>query len=172
MFIRELISNASEALDEIMYRSLTEPLVLDILNALTLIDAGIGMKKVELIKNIGTMVRSRTKASTLMSQKSSRWRSKMAASTIDQIGGEGSQMSSLICRWAPDRGRDQTPDQNGSRAWFTPRSGNKGICVIYYLNINELNLLNLINAFESAGDFWEGWSIAPAGCLCLWSPYF
>ena len=101
--IRELISNASDALDKIRYRRLTEPSVLDsqkemvikiILdkdpNTLALIDTGIGMTKAELINNLGTIVRSGTRASIRKSQVF--------------------QKASPICRWAPDRGRDQTPE--------------------------------------------------------------
>ena len=75
MSMREWISNAGDALDEIRNRSLNEPSVLDIRkemaikiisdkvsNTLTFIDTGIGMTKAELINNLGTMVRSRTKA--------------------------------------------------------------------------------------------------------------
>ena len=113
IFIHELISNASDALDKIRSRSLTEPSVLDgqkemvikIIrdkdpNTLALIDSAIGMTKAELINNLRTI-----------GSLNSRWRPKMAAQTIDQIGGEGSQWSSPICRWASDRGRDQTPEQ-------------------------------------------------------------
>src|SRR5204863_1682840 len=75
IFLRELISNASDACDKLRYEAIASPeLITDgappairiapnkAANTLAVVDSGIGMDRQELIDNLGTIARSGTKS--------------------------------------------------------------------------------------------------------------
>ncbi len=75
IFLRELISNASDACDRLRYAALTEPALAEgdtsyrvklipdkSARTLTVADNGIGMNRAELVENLGTIARSGTAA--------------------------------------------------------------------------------------------------------------
>jgi len=75
IFLRELVSNASDALDKLRFRALTEPELLGNdptleiriradkdAGTLTIEDTGVGMTEEELVKNLGTVAHSGTRA--------------------------------------------------------------------------------------------------------------
>jgi molecular chaperone HtpG len=91
IFLRELISNASDACDRLRYAALTEPALTEgdtsyrvvltpdkSARTLTVADNGVGMNRAELIENLGTIARSGT------------------AAFVDQLSGDARKDMSLI----------------------------------------------------------------------------
>ncbi len=99
IFLRELISNASDACDKLRYESLTSPdLIKDDTefkitisldkekNTLTLSDNGIGMNHDDLMSHLGTIARSGTSAFMETMAKNSKDDDKKAINMIGQFG--------------------------------------------------------------------------------------
>src|SRR5918996_1378162 len=97
IFLRELISNASDALDRLRFEALTDPTLLDgedryeirlesdkDQRTLSISDTGIGMSREEVMANIGTIAKSGTREllQTLKESKSS----DVLTSLIGQFG--------------------------------------------------------------------------------------
>src|SRR5918998_3017730 len=75
IFLRELISNASDAIDRVRFQGLTRPEVLEEnadwkvrlvpdekAGTLTISDNGVGMSRESIVENLGTIARSGTRA--------------------------------------------------------------------------------------------------------------
>jgi molecular chaperone HtpG len=91
IFLRELVSNSSDALDKLNYLSISDDKYKDLkyepkiqikvdkdAKTLTISDSGIGMSKDELVKNLGTIAKSGTK------------------SFVEKLSGDAKKDSSLI----------------------------------------------------------------------------
>ena len=97
IFLRELISNASDALDRVRFESLTDPKILDPAETLeirletdgnartlTVLDNGIGMSRDEVVSHIGTIAKSGTRE--LMDTLKDRKSGEAIADLIGQFG--------------------------------------------------------------------------------------
>ena len=97
IFLRELISNASDALDRLRFEALTAPEILDgddryeirletdqEARTLTISDTGIGMSREEIMANIGTIAKSGTRE--LREKAGGEQTSQMMAELIGQFG--------------------------------------------------------------------------------------
>src|SRR5438309_1818176 len=101
IFLRELISNASDALDRIRFLSLTDPSVLStkpdlnitivtdrVAGTLTITDTGVGMTRDNLRDNLGTIAKSGA-SEFLTAVESGRKEGKIGDDHIDLIGQFG-----------------------------------------------------------------------------------
>ena len=124
VFLRELISNASDALDKVRFLSIKDPSALgssDDLkievkcdteaNTIVIQDSGIGMTKGELLESLGTIARSGT-AKFMEAIKQSQDASAGDASLIGQFG-VGFYSSFLVA----DKVRVQTKSKDDDKQW-------------------------------------------------------
>ncbi|GMQ82851.1 MAG: molecular chaperone HtpG [Rhodothermia bacterium] len=177
IFVRELVSNASDALNKIQFRLLTDTDVLqpeadrriDIRgdkneNTLTIADAGIGMTKEDLVERIGTVASSGTVAFVEEMQKSGK---PIDAQMIGQFGvgfysafmvadrvtieTRASDVDSTGYRWSSDGG--------GSYTVETIEKEDRGTSVILHLKDDETEfaetwrLKEIIRKYSNFVDF-------------------
>ncbi len=99
IFLRELISNASDAIDKLHFASLTDKNILEgnedyeiflvpdkDSHTLTISDNGIGMNKEDIVENLGTIAKSGTKAFLEQLKKEKEENSELSDSLIGQFG--------------------------------------------------------------------------------------
>jgi molecular chaperone HtpG len=126
VFLRELVSNASDALDQLNLKALTEPgllsddseLRIELLvdkkaGTLTVRDNGVGMTRAELLENLGTIARSGTKK--LMQSLSPEQKKDVAL--IGQFG-VGFYSAFLVADTVTVLSRKAAGDGAGDEAWI------------------------------------------------------
>ena len=160
VFLRELISNASDACDKLRYSALTQSELLEggapdfqinvkidkKARTLTVSDNGIGMNRDELVENLGTIARSGTSAFLEQLKEAKK-------SDINQIGkfGVGFYAAFMVAQAVEVNSRKA----GGSESWswesdgrgsFTIEEGEKktrGTEVVVYLKQGEEEFLNI-----------------------------
>lgn len=169
IFLRELISNASDALDRLRFEALSKPELigpdekLEIWietdpkgRTLTISDNGIGMSRDEVIANIGTIAKSGTREllQTLRERKSS----DMVASLIGQFG-VGFYSAFMVA----DRVTLLTRRAGEDKAWQWESAGDGTFTIVEASKFTRGTsiVLHLKNFEEDTevGDFTDKWTI-------------
>lgn len=162
IFLRELISNASDALHKIRFRMLTDRDVVDAdaeqridikldknANTLTLIDTGIGMTKEDLLKRIGTVASSGTLEFV---QELKKQDGPMDASMIGQFG-VGFYSAFMVADTITIDTRHANPDSQGLR-WTSDGGGS---FTIEETDRTERGTTITLHLKEDKGEFAEEW---------------
>ena len=158
VFLRELISNASDACDKLRYEALTQPELLDQeadfkitvvvdkkARTITVADNGIGMTRDELVENLGTIARSGTSAFLEQIKDAQK-------ADISQIGqfGVGFYSAFMVAQAVEVNTRKAGSAESwcwesGGRGEFTVEEGDKaerGTEIIVYLKQGEDQFLD------------------------------
>ncbi len=153
IFLRELISNASDACDRLRYAALTEPSLAEgntdyrvVLTpdknarTLTVADNGIGMNREELIENLGTIARSGTAA--FMNQLSGDQKKDMSLIGQFGVGFYSAFMVAdkvdVIARKAGDaEGWRWTSDGKGEFTIESESQATRGVSIVVHLREGE-----------------------------------
>ncbi|MBS3758042.1 MAG: molecular chaperone HtpG [Desulfobacterales bacterium] len=168
IFLRELISNASDALDRVSFRSQTEPEILgsdtelkikiipDKTNkTLTVTDNGIGMTYDEIVENLGTIARSGTSA-FLEALEKSKNQETIAPELIGQFG-VGFYSSFIVADTVTVISR--SVDSETAVKWESSGDGAFTIETVDKENRGTDVILRLKTLDEDDPDFTEEWSI-------------
>jgi molecular chaperone HtpG len=158
VFLRELISNGSDALDKLRYEAIAKPKLLEeqpalnILIApdkaaktLTIADTGIGMSETELIDNLGTIAKSGTQAFV-----------EKAKSNVNLIGqfGVGFYSAFIVAKRV-----EVTSRKAGAKQAFTWASEGEGTFTVEPALTTERGTQIILHLKDDAEDYLEGWKL-------------
>lgn len=158
VFLRELISNAADALDKLRYEAIALPALLEeapVLNivitpdkaakTLTVADSGIGMSEDELIDNLGTIAKSGTQAFV-----------EKAGQGVNLIGqfGVGFYSSFIVASRV-----EVTSRKAGSHVSFTWASEGLGTFTVVPAEKGPRGTAIVLHLKDDALEFLEGWKI-------------
>ena len=176
VFLRELISNAADALDKLRYESIAQPDLLEgapelsititpdkSAKTLTITDTGIGMSAGELIENLGTIAKSGTQAFVE--------KAKAAQGELHLIGQFGigfysgfivaSKVDVISRRAGESEANMWSSDGSGSFTVVPVEQGPRGTAIVLHLK-------------DDALEFLEDWKIESVvraySCLLYTSP--
>ena len=161
VFLRELISNAADALDKLRYEAIAEPALLEghpdltitltpdkERKTLTITDTGIGMSEQELIENLGTIAKSGTQAFVE--------RAKAAQGDVHLIGqfGIGFYSGFIVASKV-----DVISRRAGSDAAFMWSSDGSGSFTITPVETAPRGTSIILHLKDDALEFLEDWKI-------------
>ena len=163
IFLRELISNASDACDKLRYASLSAPELLDTepelkiriladeaAGLLTITDNGIGMSRDELVENLGTIARSGT----------SRF--------LEQLSGERDKDLKLIGQFGvgfysvfmvADRVVVQSRKAGEATGWVWASDGRTGFTIQEAESTGPRGVAVTLHLKEDAKEFLDSWRL-------------
>ena len=163
IFLRELITNASDACDKLRYQSLSQPELLgddpelkiriladEAEGLLTITDNGIGMDRDELVENLGTIARSGT------------------SEFLSQLSGEQDQDLKLIGQFGvgfysvfmvADRVVVQSRKAGAEQGWLWASDGRTGYTVQEAPAGTPRGISVTLHLKEDAKEFLDGWRI-------------
>ncbi len=158
VFLRELISNAADALDKLRYEAIAAPALLEegaLLNiiisadaatkTLTIADSGIGMSEDELIDNLGTIAKSGTQAFV-----------EKAGQGVNLIGqfGVGFYSAFIVANRVEVTSRKAGTDES-----FTWASEGLGTFTVVPAEKGPRGTAIVLHLKDDALEFLEGWKI-------------